>query len=83
MYTNPGTSSKWTPVSPPPPDGPVSPSLPTRRWFSSDTKQERCDWMDKLNQVLLDLHTWTPPTEAHSQPPEARSTSSSLRESLL
>ncbi|XP_030222089.1 anillin, actin binding protein 2 isoform X1 [Gadus morhua] len=50
-----------------------------KRWFSSDTKQERCDWMDKLNQVLLDLHTWTP-TQAHSQPQEA---SSSLRESLL
>jgi hypothetical protein len=36
--------------------------------------------MDKLNQVLLDLHTWTP-TQAHSQPQEA--SSSSLRESLL
>ncbi|XP_059917089.1 anillin, actin binding protein 2 isoform X8 [Gadus macrocephalus] len=54
-----------------------------KRWFSSDTKQERCDWMDKLNQVLLDLHTWTP-TQAHSQPQEASSSSSSsLRESLL
>lgn len=54
-----------------------------KRWFSSDTKQERCDWMDKLNQALLDLHTWSQPTQAHSQPSEASTSSSSLRESLL
>ncbi|CAL8357571.1 unnamed protein product [Lota lota] len=53
-----------------------------KRWFSSDTKQERCDWMDKLNQALLDLYTWTP-TQAHSQPPGASTSSSSLRESQL
>ncbi|CAL8262614.1 unnamed protein product [Merluccius merluccius] len=54
-----------------------------KRWFSSDTKQERCDWMDKLNQALVDLHTWTRTPQAHSQPSEASASSSSLRESLL
>ncbi|XP_014825067.1 PREDICTED: actin-binding protein anillin-like isoform X7 [Poecilia mexicana] len=33
-------------------------------WFSADTKQERLDWMEKLNQALLDFHTWNrPPAE--------------------
>lgn len=30
-----------------------------RSWFSADTREERADWMEKLNQVLLDLHTWS------------------------
>ncbi|XP_055790376.1 anillin-like isoform X3 [Salvelinus fontinalis] len=28
-------------------------------WFSADTGEDREDWMENLNQVLLDLHTWT------------------------
>ncbi|XP_035654658.1 anillin-like isoform X6 [Oncorhynchus keta] len=28
-------------------------------WFSADTREDRKDWMEKLNQVLLDLHAWT------------------------
>lgn len=60
-------------------------------WFSSDTKQERCDWMDKLNQALLDLHSWNQSAQpAHSRTSEASSSgaattssSSILRESLL
>uniref|UniRef100_A0A673XXK0 Anillin, actin binding protein 2 n=1 Tax=Salmo trutta TaxID=8032 RepID=A0A673XXK0_SALTR len=28
-------------------------------WFSADTGEDRGDWMESLNQVLLDLHTWT------------------------
>ncbi|KAK3548906.1 hypothetical protein QTP70_021707, partial [Hemibagrus guttatus] len=35
-----------------------SPTL-TKSWFSADTREERSDWMEKLNQVLLDLHTWS------------------------
>ncbi|XP_034160829.2 anillin isoform X1 [Pangasianodon hypophthalmus] len=31
----------------------------TKSWFSADTREERADWMEKLNQVLLDLHTWS------------------------
>ncbi|XP_068459078.1 anillin, actin binding protein 2 [Clinocottus analis] len=50
-------------------------------WFSADTKQERLDWMEKLNQVLLDFNTWnrTPAAQPESQP----SSSSNLRESIL
>ncbi|KAG7332863.1 hypothetical protein KOW79_002998 [Hemibagrus wyckioides] len=31
----------------------------TKSWFSADTREERSNWMEKLNQVLLDLHTWS------------------------
>ncbi|KTF78735.1 hypothetical protein cypCar_00017986, partial [Cyprinus carpio] len=27
-------------------------------WFSADTREERSDWMEKLNQTLLDSVTW-------------------------
>ncbi|XP_048887520.1 anillin isoform X3 [Brienomyrus brachyistius] len=30
-----------------------------KHWFSADTPEERAEWMEKLNQALLDLHTWT------------------------
>ncbi|KAM5125167.1 anillin-like, partial [Mantella aurantiaca] len=30
----------------------------TRIWLSSDTKEEKDGWMDRLNQLLLDLRTW-------------------------
>ncbi|KAL0968257.1 hypothetical protein UPYG_G00264380 [Umbra pygmaea] len=43
-------------------------------WFSADTREDRADWMDKLNQVLLDLHTWS------TRPPQA---SGNIRESTL
>ncbi|KAM4572183.1 anillin, actin binding protein 2 isoform 2-T2 [Odontesthes bonariensis] len=50
-------------------------------WFSSDTKQERLDWMEKLNQALLDFHTWNR-TQAEGQQSNT-SSSGSLRESIL
>ncbi|KAG7468483.1 hypothetical protein MATL_G00143220 [Megalops atlanticus] len=31
-----------------------------KRWFSADTREEREEWMEKLNQSLLDLRTWKP-----------------------
>uniref|UniRef100_UPI0037E71B8F anillin, actin binding protein 2 n=1 Tax=Semicossyphus pulcher TaxID=241346 RepID=UPI0037E71B8F len=49
-------------------------------WFSADTKQERLDWMEKLNQVLLDFHTWNP-TSASQQ--SNTSSTGNLRESIL
>ncbi|XP_070686837.1 anillin, actin binding protein 2 isoform X2 [Pempheris klunzingeri] len=53
-------------------------------WFSADTKQERLDWMEKLNQTLLDFHTWNqtsaPQTEGHQS---NTSSSGNLRESIL
>ena len=36
------------------------PHLLHRRWFAADTQEERKVWMDRLNQALMDLHTWTP-----------------------
>ncbi|KAM9753837.1 anillin, actin binding protein 2 isoform 3-T3 [Menidia menidia] len=50
-------------------------------WFSADTKQERLDWMEKLNQALLDFHTWNR-TESESQQANT-SIGGSLRESIL
>ncbi|XP_056339178.1 anillin isoform X1 [Oenanthe melanoleuca] len=32
----------------------------TKNWLSADTKEERNLWMQKLNQVLTDLHMWQP-----------------------
>ncbi|XP_058868978.1 anillin-like isoform X2 [Acipenser ruthenus] len=34
----------------------------TKNWLSADTKEERNLWMQKLNQVLIDLHMWQPGT---------------------
>ncbi|KAF7225145.1 transcript variant X5 [Nothobranchius furzeri] len=45
----------------------------SRCWFSADTKQERLDWMKKLNQVLLDFHTWN---RARPEPQQQNTTSS-------
>ncbi|XP_044049707.1 uncharacterized protein si:dkey-30c15.10 isoform X2 [Siniperca chuatsi] len=53
-------------------------------WFSADTKQERLDWIEKLNQALLDFHTWnrTSATQTESQQPNT-SSCGNLRESIL
>lgn len=32
----------------------------TKNWLSADTKDERNLWMQKLNQVLVDLRMWQP-----------------------
>ncbi|XP_068092498.1 anillin isoform X2 [Hyperolius riggenbachi] len=32
----------------------------TKNWLSADTKDERNLWMQKLNQVLMDLRMWQP-----------------------
>ncbi|NWU90922.1 ANLN protein, partial [Upupa epops] len=32
----------------------------TKNWLSADTKEERNLWMQKLNQVLIDLRMWQP-----------------------
>lgn len=50
-------------------------------WFSADTKQERLDWMEKLNQVLLDFYTWSRPSAEGPQLNE--SSGGNLRESIL
>uniref|UniRef100_A0A670JHT8 Anillin n=1 Tax=Podarcis muralis TaxID=64176 RepID=A0A670JHT8_PODMU len=32
----------------------------TKNWLSADTKEERNLWMQKLNQVIIDLRMWQP-----------------------
>uniref|UniRef100_A0A8C5D1A5 Anillin, actin binding protein n=1 Tax=Gadus morhua TaxID=8049 RepID=A0A8C5D1A5_GADMO len=32
----------------------------TKNWLSADTKEERLLWMQKLNQILVDLRMWQP-----------------------
>ncbi|XP_048195420.1 anillin isoform X2 [Perognathus longimembris pacificus] len=32
----------------------------TKNWLSADTKEERDLWMQKLNQVLIDIRLWQP-----------------------
>ncbi|XP_026168002.1 anillin, actin binding protein 2 isoform X2 [Mastacembelus armatus] len=53
-------------------------------WFSADTKQERLDWMEKLNQALLDFHTWNQPLATQTESQQSNTSSSgNLRESIL
>ncbi|XP_059191824.1 LOW QUALITY PROTEIN: anillin, actin binding protein 2 [Centropristis striata] len=56
----------------------------TKCWFSADTKQERLDWMEKLNQILLDFHTWNRTSASQTENRQSNvSSSGSLRESIL
>nr|XP_023827652.1 anillin-like [Salvelinus alpinus] len=53
-------------------------------WFSADTREDRGDWMEKLNQVLLDLHTWTHRALNHAgAQPNTQASSGNIRESSL
>ncbi|KAK2841703.1 hypothetical protein Q5P01_011903 [Channa striata] len=51
-------------------------------WFSADSKQERLDWMEKLNQALLDFHTWNRESASRTESQQSN-TSGSMRESIL
>ncbi|XP_053533745.1 anillin isoform X2 [Ictalurus punctatus] len=56
----------------------------TKSWFSADTREERADWMEKLNQVLLDLHTWSRRAAGgESDQANTSSITSTSRESIL
>ncbi|XP_062245318.1 anillin, actin binding protein 2 isoform X11 [Platichthys flesus] len=52
-------------------------------WFSADTKQERSDWMEKLTQVLLDVHTWNRTSATKTEIQQSNTSSGNLRESIL
>ncbi|KAM6926330.1 anillin, actin binding protein 2 isoform 2-T2 [Lycodopsis pacificus] len=53
-------------------------------WFSADTKQERLDWMEKLNQALLDFNTWNQTSASQTESQQSNpSSSGNLRESIL
>ncbi|XP_050990288.1 anillin isoform X1 [Labeo rohita] len=52
-------------------------------WFSADTREERSDWMEKLNQTLLDSLTWNrKPVSSDNRASMASNTGNS-RESIL
>ncbi|KAM8862099.1 anillin, actin binding protein 2 isoform 4-T4 [Synchiropus picturatus] len=51
----------------------------TKCWFSADTKEERLDWIEKVNQALLDFRTWSRVSASQT---ETQQTAKS-RESLL
>ncbi|RVE72304.1 hypothetical protein OJAV_G00060520 [Oryzias javanicus] len=58
-----------------------SQDAPSKCWFSADTKEERLDWMEKLNQALLDFHTWN--QRQSGSDPSSSSSRGKLRESML
>ncbi|XP_036441517.1 anillin isoform X2 [Colossoma macropomum] len=56
----------------------------TKSWFSADTREERVDWIEKLSQVLLDLHTWCrQPSASETDPANTSSNTAASRESIL
>ncbi|KAJ8252174.1 hypothetical protein COCON_G00214860 [Conger conger] len=56
-----------------------SDNMLNKRWLSADTREERQQWMEKLSQALLDLHTWSSPPRT----PEAHTYSRQPQESVL
>ncbi|XP_073785316.1 anillin, actin binding protein 2 isoform X3 [Danio rerio] len=52
-------------------------------WFSADTREERSDWMEKLNQTLLDFLTWNRKPVSNETRASTSSTSGTSRESIL
>ncbi|KAL7871005.1 hypothetical protein SRHO_G00085020 [Serrasalmus rhombeus] len=55
----------------------------TKTWFSADTREERVDWIEKLGQVLLDLHTWCRQPSASETDQANTSNTAASRESIL
>ncbi|XP_076848991.1 anillin, actin binding protein 2 isoform X2 [Brachyhypopomus gauderio] len=56
----------------------------SKSWFSADTREERAGWMEKLNQVLLDLHTWSrEPVSPEADPANSSSNTRASRDSVL
>ncbi|XP_016403179.1 actin-binding protein anillin-like [Sinocyclocheilus rhinocerous] len=52
-------------------------------WFSADTREERSDWMEKLNQTLIDSLTWNRKTVSNDNRASTSSNSGNSRESIL
>ncbi|XP_056334625.1 anillin, actin binding protein 2 isoform X3 [Danio aesculapii] len=52
-------------------------------WFSADTREERSDWMEKLNQTLLDFLTWNRKPVSNETRASTSSTTGTSRESIL
>ncbi|XP_077049856.1 anillin, actin binding protein 2 isoform X3 [Siphateles boraxobius] len=52
-------------------------------WFSADTREERSDWMEKLNQTLLDFLTWNRKPLSNDNRASTSSNTGTSRESIL
>ncbi|XP_026107296.1 anillin-like isoform X1 [Carassius auratus] len=52
-------------------------------WFSADTREERSDWMEKLNQTLLDSRTWNKKPVSNDNRASTSSNTGNSRESIL
>ncbi|KAF4101164.1 anillin, actin binding protein 2 isoform X2 [Onychostoma macrolepis] len=52
-------------------------------WFSADTREERSDWMEKLNQILLDSVTWNRMPVSNDNRASTSSNTGNSRESIL
>ncbi|KAK7151820.1 hypothetical protein R3I94_008234 [Phoxinus phoxinus] len=52
-------------------------------WFSADTREERSDWMEKLNQTLLDSLTWNRKPVSNDNRASTSSNTGTSRESIL
>ncbi|XP_051725834.1 anillin isoform X2 [Ctenopharyngodon idella] len=52
-------------------------------WFSADTREERADWMEKLNQTLLDSLTWNRKPVSNENRASTSSNTGTSRESIL
>ncbi|XP_043119824.1 anillin isoform X2 [Puntigrus tetrazona] len=52
-------------------------------WFSADTREERSDWMEKLNQTLLDSVTWNKKPVSNDNRASTSSNTGNSRESIL
>ncbi|XP_016339076.1 actin-binding protein anillin-like isoform X1 [Sinocyclocheilus anshuiensis] len=52
-------------------------------WFSADTREERSDWMEKLNQTLLDSVTWNRTPVSNDNRASTSSNTGNSRESIL
>ncbi|XP_056621481.1 anillin, actin binding protein 2 isoform X2 [Triplophysa dalaica] len=54
-----------------------------KSWFSADTREERTEWMEKLNQTLLDFQTWNRKPVSNDSRASTSSMSGTSRESIL
>lgn len=54
-----------------------------KSWFSADTREERTEWMEKLNQTLLDFQTWNRKPVSNDSRASTSSISGTSRESIL
>ncbi|TRY99717.1 hypothetical protein DNTS_016533 [Danionella cerebrum] len=52
-------------------------------WFSADSREERSEWMEKLNQTLLDSLTWNRKPVTSDTRASTSSNSGTSRESIL